>query len=192
MSETATAGIEIGEWVEGLKALPKEGFPAACTEYVRAHPITEASLKPYAFFDADHYTRNLIFKSDLFEVLAICWEAGQESAIHNHRDQQCWMVMGSGCLETIDYEVTDQCFETGTCKLSPARTMRLTRAAPIAVDDDLPVHKVVNCPDQNKRAMSVHIYSRPFDTCEAYDYDAGTFKLVDLTYFSTFGEPVGN
>lgn len=190
MSESVTSGLSIEEWLEGLKALPSDGFAAACTEYVQAHAVDPESLGPYTFFQADHYTRNLIFKNDLFEVLAICWEGGQQSAIHNHRDQQCWMVMGFGCLENIDYQVTDQCFESGTCKLSPARTIRLTRESPLTVDDDMPVHKVVNCPHQNERAMSVHIYSRPFDTCEAYDYDAGTFKVVELSYHSTFGELV--
>src|SRR2546430_11507454 len=39
-----------------------------------------------------------LFRS-VFECLTICWEIGQASRIHNHRDQNCWMSAPIGRLK---------------------------------------------------------------------------------------------
>ncbi len=54
-------------------------------------PVDPESLQPYLLWDRQHYTRNLIDKTPLYELIAICWEVGQGSAIHNHEDQNCPM-----------------------------------------------------------------------------------------------------
>ena len=187
MNESATAGMALKDWIDGLSQLPESGFSEACTRYVREHPVDADSLKPYCFFDEHHYTRNLVFKNDVFEVLVLCWEGGQESATHNHRDQDCWMVMGFGCLENINYEVYDRDAAAQPCQLRPTSPLRITREAPLAVDPEEPVHKVINCKHVNERAASIHIYSKPFDTCEVYLAD-GTYRDVQLSYYSEFGE----
>ena len=35
--------------------------------------ISDASLTPYVLFDEKFYTRNLIYRDDLFEIMTICW-----------------------------------------------------------------------------------------------------------------------
>ena len=185
--------VELGirEWIAGLEALdPDDDFAAHVTEYVQTHRVEPESLAPYTFFEERHYTRNLVFRSDLFDVLALCWEPGQVSAIHNHRDQQCWMVMGSGRLENMNYRVVARDEAKGTCALEPSTTLLITREQPMAVDPVEPVHRVVNCPSHGKRAVSVHVYSRPFDVCEVYDLQQGTYKDIQLTFYSRFGERV--
>ncbi len=190
-SEMATAGVSIEDWVLGLRALPNDdGFIKSVTAYVKTNPVDVASLKPYTFFEEKHYTRNLVFRDELLEVLVLCWEAGHESPAHNHRDQQCWVIMGYGCLENINYAVTERDPARGTCTLEPTSTTRLTRTEPFAVDDGEPVHKVICCPHQNERAMSVHIYSRPFDTCEVYSLEDGTYKDIQLSNWTEYGKRV--
>ena len=39
---------------------------------------------------------------------------------------------------------------------------------PCAVDPLEPVHRVLNPREFNQRAVSLHVYSRPFDTCVVY------------------------
>ena len=53
--------------------------------------VSPDTLTPYLTWDRQHYTRNLIDKTPLYELIAICWEVGQVSSVHNHRDQNCWM-----------------------------------------------------------------------------------------------------
>ena len=38
------------------------------------------------------------------------------------------------------------------------------------------------------RATSVHIYSRPFDTCEVYSVERGVYGDIQLSYWSTHGK----
>ena len=45
--------------------------------------ISDSSLEPYVFFDQKFYTRNMIYRDDLFEVMSICWQPGQKTAVHN-------------------------------------------------------------------------------------------------------------
>ena len=72
--------VEIGDFVEGLKALPR--FMAMeVYGYVKTHPVEPESLSPYLLFSSASYTRNLIFKNERFELLALCWEIGQVSRI---------------------------------------------------------------------------------------------------------------
>jgi hypothetical protein len=52
-----------------------------------AHPLDSSTLARHLFFSQSHYTRNLMFKCGLFEVIANCWEVGQASGFHNHRGQ---------------------------------------------------------------------------------------------------------
>ena len=88
MTDRTLASLAVHDLVRELERLPVADFAAAATEVVRTHQVDRASLERYAFFSPRHYTRNLIFKNDVFEMLALCWSPGQQSSVHNHRDQQ--------------------------------------------------------------------------------------------------------
>ncbi|RMG11646.1 MAG: hypothetical protein D6731_15245 [Planctomycetota bacterium] len=180
--------LPIDAWCRGLAELPEGGFVSAVNGYVQRFGVATDSVARYAFFRPDRYTRNLVFKNDLFEVLLLCWDRGTQSAIHNHRDQECWMVMVSGCLEVVNYRAEERDPSRGHCRLSPSSTFRITRKRPVGIDQDEPIHAVFNCSDRGERAMSVHVYSRPFDTCEIYDFVAQTYRDVRLHYDSVYGE----
>lgn len=181
-----TVGID--DLVRELERLPADAFADAATEVVLGHALAPRSLEPYAFFSARHYTRNLIFKNDVFELLALCWEPGQKSSIHDHRDQQCWMLMGEGELENQNYRVHDRDEARRTCRLEATSALRITRGAPMGVDPDEPVHQIRNLEAWGRRALSVHLYSRPFDTCETYCPERGIYMDVQLSYFSQHGQ----
>src|SRR5215475_14879953 len=82
--------------------------------------LDPASLSPYRFFRRSHYTRNLIHRNDLFEVVAIGWESGQSSAVHNHRGQECWMGVPIGRLEVRNYRVVEKDPAARMCRLQPS------------------------------------------------------------------------
>ena len=91
--------IGIQEWVEGLAAMPAKDFTLENVQnYILTHGVKPETLEKYLFFSKGSYTRNLIFKNEVFECMAICWEIGQHSRVHNHRDQNCWMSAPVGRL----------------------------------------------------------------------------------------------
>src|SRR6266513_3997712 len=124
-------------------------------------PVDPESLQPYLLWDRQHYTRNLIDKTPLYELIAICWEVGQGSSIHNHKDQNCWMAVPIGRLLVQNYKVRQQDLQGGTCDLEPTDIIEMNPAAPAAVDPANPVHKVYNPTEFGQRAVSLHVYSRP-------------------------------
>jgi cysteine dioxygenase len=193
MSDPAEAlRVPIDELVRALHTLPPSAFDS--TEEVRSllskMPVEEASLAPYLTWNRQHYTRNLIDKTDLYELIAICWEVGQLSSVHNHRGQNCWMAAPVGRLLVENFHVEFEDIKTGRCRLLASNTVELTAANPCAVDPREPVHRVVNLREANRRAVTLHVYSRPFDTCVAYSPEQGTCGDIQLHYNTVFGKPV--
>lgn len=179
--------VKIDEFVAGLKAI--ENFaPDKVSHYLQCHVVHSAALEPYIFFSAARYTRNLIFKDDLFEVLALGWEIGQASNVHNHHDQRGWVTVCAGKLKVQNYRVVERNPQALTCKLEPTGSGLLTPGALATVDREEQVHQVLNLNEWNERAVSLHIYSKPFDTCEVYQLDRGTYGEIELHYTSLYGK----
>jgi cysteine dioxygenase len=186
MLETPERRIPVHEFIAGLQAVP-DFTPHAVYSYIKTHPVEADSLRPYLFFDRKTYTRNLIFKNEVFELLALCWDVGHVSRIHNHRDQQCWMAVPLGKLKNQNYRVLHRDSAQGTCRLEPSESCLITPTAPLEVDPAEPVHQVMNPREFAERAVSLHVYSRPFSNCEVYQIDRGTYSDVELHYTSEYG-----
>ena len=180
--------VEIWDWVTGLMEIPAREFAIEnVLDFMRARPILPVSLTPYLFYSKGCYTRNLIYKCDLFEVIAICWEVGQASRVHNHRDQNCWMAAPIGRLRVQNFRVENRDAARGACRLAPTDAYEMTPDRPAVVDPAAPVHQVLNLAEYNERAVSIHVYSKPFDSCEVYYLDQGNYTDVPLHYTSEYG-----
>src|SRR5689334_20940233 len=92
--------LSIQDFVSELRKFPEETFndTKELLEFLQHTGVEADTLKPYLTWDRQHYTRNLIDKTPLYELIAICWETGQVSSVHNHRDQNCWMAVPIGRL----------------------------------------------------------------------------------------------
>ena len=184
--------LAISEWVTNLAAIPERDFTLGnVQDYVLRHSVRPETLAKYLFFSKGCYTRNLIFKNDVFECMAICWEIGQFSRIHNHRDQNCWMSAPIGRLKVQNFRVEDRqsaSDHSGTCKLVQTEIYEMDGVHPAYVNPLEPVHQVLNLAEFNQRAVSIHVYSKPFDTCEVYLLDQGTYSDVPLHYTSEYGK----
>lgn len=188
MTPASTTRFAISDWVKGLAEIPESQFSLKnVQDFVIAHPVDAASLDPYLHYSRSNYTRNLVFKNALFECMVICWEIGQNSRIHNHRDQNCWMSAPIGRLFVQNFRVEDRNADAHTCQLFPTDTYVMDSAHPAYVNPLEPVHSVHNLPEYNQRAASIHIYSRPFDTCEIYLREKGTYLDAPLHFTSEYG-----
>jgi cysteine dioxygenase len=187
--QLAVEQITISQWVKNLAAIPEREFTLDNVQnYVLAHQVQPESLEQYCYFSKGNYTRNLIFKNAVFECMTVCWEVGQASRIHNHREQNCWMSVPVGRLRVQNYHVDDRDPSRGTCHLKPTEIFDMDAAHPAYVNPIEPVHEVLNLAEFGRRAVSVHVYSKPFDTCEVYQMDKGTYSDVPLFYTSEYGK----
>lgn len=188
-TNVATEPLGIQDWVQGLAAIPQRNFSLAVVQnYILHHAVRPETLDKYCYFSKGGYTRNLIFKNDVFECLTVCWEIGQHSRVHNHRDQNCWMAVPIGRLRVQNYRVEHRDTSRGTCKILPTDVYEMDATHPAYVNPLEPVHEVINASDFNQRAVSIHVYSKPFDSCEVYLRDQGTYSDVPLFYTSEYGQ----
>lgn len=194
LSATSTRTVSVQQLIDHLKGLNDRDFldvekPLAV---LRANPVDPNSLSPYVFWNSQHYTRNLIHKTDLYEMLAICWEVGMKSSVHNHKDQNCWMAAPVGKLEVHNYKVLEEDLASQHCNIVPTDTVEITLANPVAVDPQNPVHDVRNPREWNQRVVSLHLYSRPFDSCVVYSCEQQTCGEIGLYYTSMYGKLVND
>ncbi|MGB7438198.1 MAG: cysteine dioxygenase family protein, partial [Candidatus Acidiferrum sp.] len=156
------AELQIKDWVQGLAEIPAAEFTQDDVQrYILGHAILPSSLEPFIFFSSERYTRNLIFKNDVFECLALCWDIGQSSSTHDHNDKLGWIYLASGRLFVQNYHVEERDPIRRTCRLIPTEAAELGADQASYVDREQAVHKVCNLPRFSQRAISVHVYQQP-------------------------------
>jgi cysteine dioxygenase len=156
------------------------GVARILSGYAREH----ADWREFALFDTTTYTRNLIARNEWFEMLLLCWNKGQSSPIHNHAGQNCWMAVLEGEIEEQQFDAPP-----GRRACSPKGEPRLFVPGKVAfINDDIALHRVR--PRSGTHGVSLHLYSRPIDTCHIYDESTGSVVSRSLSYHSIRGARV--
>ncbi|MBK7874850.1 MAG: cysteine dioxygenase family protein [Planctomycetes bacterium] len=145
--------------------------------YAEAHE----DWKRFAHFKPDTYTRNLVARNEHFEMLVLCWSPGQASPIHDHAGQHCWMGILDGVVEETQFEFPA---ETGG-PLRERATRSFSRGKVAYIHDDIGLHRVR--PGPGSFGVSLHLYSKPIDTCRVFDPATGAVLEKTLLYHSVAG-----
>jgi cysteine dioxygenase len=155
--------VPIQNLVEALREIPDSEFLCEPVyEYLNSHPVDVGSIEKFCHWSPAFYTRNLIYKDDRFEMMAICWERGQVSRVHNHSEQRCWMTVPVGRLRGQNFAVEELDEGRGYCKLVETDSFELAECLAAKVELEQPIHQILNLEEFDKRAVSIHIYSKPF------------------------------
>jgi cysteine dioxygenase len=179
--------LDVLKLADGLRSIPDELFDCQYVyDYLADSPVDIDSVSKFCFWSPDFYTRNLVYKDERFEMMAICWEPGQMSRVHNHADQRCWMTVPRGRLKGQNFAIDEFDAEKGHCKLRETDSFELSDCLTAKVELEEPIHQILNLGDE--RAVSIHIYSKPFNRCISYCRDTDTFKEVSLYYTSIDGK----
>jgi cysteine dioxygenase len=181
--QTAVDGV-----VETLRCVPPARFqPGEICARLKSVRLDPRTLTPYLHFAPRRYTRNLIYRDPIFELIALCWEPGTQSPIHNHSGQLCWLSIQTGALRLENFTSLDGPGPGDNIRLVP--NGGIDRAGVGCLDlqqGENAIHRVSN--PFAERAISLHVYSLPFDTCLAYDPAARTSREMRLQYHSIGGK----
>ena len=91
--------IPIDDWVDNLRSIPTEQFAREnVLQHMSGLLLDAESLEPYCHFLPDRYTRNKVFRNELFEVILLCWGVGHSTPVHNHDNQHGWMTVQRGMV----------------------------------------------------------------------------------------------
>ena len=136
-------------------------------------------LKPYSHWNSEFYARNCIERTEHFELILLCWEAEQETPVHCHGGEECWVYVMDGKLEETHFQYENDELITESIEV-------LSKGEKSFMCDDLGYHKLENT--GGKRSISLHLYMDPIDTCTRFDEKSHNFEPVDLSYYSYKGE----
>ncbi len=180
--------VRVQNLVSGLREIPEMDFSCqGVYDFLSSNPVDVATIDRYFFWSERCYTRNLIYKDERFEMMAICWDKGQVSRVHNHADQLCWMTVPVGKLRGQNFAIESIDESRGHCKLRETDIFDLSDCLAAKVELEEPVHQILNLPEFDERAVSIHIYSKPYSSCLSYCRETDTFKEVPLFYTSIDG-----
>jgi cysteine dioxygenase len=171
-------------------------------------PIRSSSLQNYLTFRDDKYARNLVFRCEEFEMMVLCWRPGQITPIHNHAGQCGWVRVLRGRIEETDYappewmrgglipagkiEIDDDGIGHGIALTEQKTKVIEAGNAVSAVDRSRSIHRLGN-PGRHadaERAITLHVYARPHDSCLNFDLDAGTCRQVAMKFDTTPVTPI--
>jgi cysteine dioxygenase len=189
--------------VDGLKSFESEPITRdRVLGYFQEISVDRSSLAPFVHFRKDIYTRNLVYRDDQLELMAVCWQPGQRTVIHTHNGQLGWMGVEQGALAVVNYKwigcnASDNQNVAGMDCLAGATELDIDRrevqecypGGPIStVDKVQTIHQVVV---QGKEpVISLHVYSRPIDSCVAFDLEKKSCYRRVLQYYSKYGDVV--
>lgn len=178
MTETALERLQTAIQAE----LERDPRGPRVARLLREYARSDRDWKRFALFDEASYARNLVHRSDEYEMMIVCWGAGQESPIHNHAGQHCWMAVLDGEIEEHHYELpaADQ-----TSPLSEGRQSLFRRGDVAYISDEIALHKVRPAP--GVAGVSMHLYSRPIEVCNVYDPATCTVARRQLAFHSIAG-----
>jgi hypothetical protein len=69
----------------------------------------------------------------------------------------------------------------------PSTHYIIEAGSPREVDPEEPIHQVSNPYSFNDRAVTLHVYSAPYSSCEVYDLKAKKYQDVSLVNSTEFG-----
>jgi cysteine dioxygenase len=196
----------VGDFIAGLQALEKEPITtAAVTEFIEQMQPSAKALAPYLLWNGERYARNLIYRDAYFEVLALCWFPGHRTPIHSHNGQLGWVTVVQGDLVCRNYRFLRS--RAGQGSGDGRETHLLPKAAvghPVevellhsesccadgsvaVVDRRQTTHQIENLERSRYGSVSLHVYSKPIDSCVIFDETTRCCERRTLEYYSEEG-----
>lgn len=158
-----------------VECLPDASF-ADYARLLKNLNVTQEELDSYAHFCEDNYVRHCFVKTEKYELLLLCWHEDQETPVHAHDGQDCWVKVLQGQIAEKLFKKDEDgaLIETKSSILDPGQISYM--------NDDLGLHTLGSA---NGRALSLHLYAEPIQQCKIYDEDGELVAEKQMEYDST-------
>ena len=141
-----------------------------------------SELDEYLFWNEDHYTRNLIAKTEIYELFICCWEPNHFSELHDLDGQMGWIKVLQGNLEVkcIDKSAF---IEEGDYSLH-----QIDEGDIYCHQSNQQVYSVMN--KSGERAISLHLVSLPVSFHNVLSGKGTDVQQMAVNYFSINGRKI--
>jgi cysteine dioxygenase len=198
---------QVGDFIAGLQDLEKAPIKTEqVSKFVAEIQPTAEALAPYLLWSGERYTRNLIYRDAVFEVLALCWMPGQRTPIHSHNGQLGWLTVVQGDLTCRNYKFVrshpDEQMPAQKAGVGGRRDTHSSRPVEVellssdehcadrsvaVVDRRQTTHQIENLEKSRRGSVSLHVYSKPIDNCVVFDETRRCCGRRELEYYSSDG-----
>lgn len=165
---------ETGQSLSELVTALAEEDRANYRGIIRSMKIPISAFEPFCSWSKDAYTRNCIVENEEFELILLCWEAGQKTPIHDHGGEECWVRIIQGEFGETIYKA-DKGGQLNVIKSSVSKTGDISYMV-----DFMGYHHLEN--QSESRGMSLHLYAKPIRSCNMFDKDSGESVHKELEY----------
>lgn len=199
-----TRQADLSTFVDKIRALESAPITTgAVLEVLQDYTVDAASVRRRAEWMDERYMRHLLYRDEIFEIIMLCWKPGQRTPVHTHNGQLGWATIAMGRLEVVNYQWHGcdrpqnqnvsgmDCLSGGQqVDVRPTERVAATVGGPVAtVTKQQSIHQIL-CPDDaGEPAASIHIYSRPIDSCVAFDLEHHRCARRVLRYDTIDGKP---
>jgi len=137
--------------LEGPGGVTRPFTPQEMEALARSADLRTLDLSGYRRFQEECYARNTVLLNDQCELVVICWQPGQMSAVHDHGSSYCLYLV-------VDGTMVEERFRLRDGKPEPVDERSFGKGdITIAAGDS--VHRINNRGE--KPLVTVHIYSPP-------------------------------
>lgn len=164
------SNAHIKRFIGLLSETTKENYSAI----IESFDFGKIDFRRYENWELNNYTRNCFYCDECFELILICWDVGQQTAIHDHDGEDCWVYLLEGEMEEEFYKLN----EDNQPILSHSQTLlqnQLTKST-----NDSGFHRLKN--SSKKRSVSLHIYAKPIEKSQFYDEEQEMLIEKRLSY----------
>lgn len=163
----ATTISNLPDLLTKLEETPLEYFPKLLANL----KIGAESFRDHKSWCNEHYKRNHIVKNDRYELILLCWEAGQTTPIHDHDGEKCWVYFVDGIFSETYYKMNNKMEIVGEKQMMPGSVSFMT--------DSSGFHTLKNT--TKGRAMTLHLYANPIEQCRVFDNTNNSFFVKEMT-----------
>jgi len=151
--------------------------PARMQDILNRLVVTTEEVEPHALFSENRYARNLVYKDREFEIMIMCWKAGQRSSIHDHAGSL-------GGIRILQGELTECLFERAANGMIKSLSSADYAIEDTRVEETSLVHQISNLQAENGTTVSVHIYIPPLVRMNVYSLEDPAVRNILPQYFS--------
>ena len=158
INDLLVSNSEIDELITWLDSLNGRPSLSIVEEKLLNLNIKSEDLSKYFGYAEDGYQRNIVKKADNYELVLICWKAGQRTPIHDHKGSDCAFLIIEGISTETIYEIK----KGGLVK----KIERKYKPGEVCAADEPDIHMISN--EENCNLVNLHLYSPPLKKFNIY------------------------
>jgi cysteine dioxygenase len=172
-----SSDVSLSKLINVLKTDCSVITPARMQDILNRLVVATQEVQPHVLFSEKRYARHLVYKDRQFEIMIMCWNAGQRSSIHDHAGSL-------GGIKILQGELTECLFGRAANGMIKSLSSAEYAIEETRVEETSLIHQISNLQADNGKTVSVHIYIPPLVRMNVYSLEDPAVRNILPQYFS--------